>query len=135
MHAETTLLCRCIVNNNLVDCIDMKISISRVFKFRMEHVFIFHFSLPFIDPFKVRRKIVHEFSSSFNAFDIIECGVQILMDETDGSNNLESMVFNEASESEEEDIANDGDYVSVSRKHPRTMIFTNLKWGMQRQHL
>ncbi|CAL9238538.1 unnamed protein product [Arabidopsis halleri] len=82
------LLCRCRVVGNLVNSINIKFVLSDVCKHRMEHLFIFHITNPmsfFFYPSS--REIVLEFSSIDQYFDIIECGVQILTDETDGNNN------------------------------------------------
>lgn len=116
---------------------------------------IFNISLPFIDPSEVSRKIVLQFKSS--DFDIIECGIQILRDETNGNKFWESgngdsdeeeasdkeddkegyeSESGEASKEKDLDIGDNGDYESVSRKRPReTMMITNLKWGIKRLRL
>ncbi|CAL9238544.1 unnamed protein product [Arabidopsis halleri] len=83
------LLCRCRVIGSLVNFTDITFVLSDVCKYRMEHLFIFYildmFPMPFFYP--PSREIVLEFSSQFQDFNIIECGVQILKDETDGNKN------------------------------------------------
>ena len=142
---ELELLCRCKVIGNSVNSTDMKFNLFRVSEYRTKHLLIFHSSLTFIDASEVSRKIVLEFTSKNHVLDIIECGVQILTDESDGSNNESDEASDkesdcesgeassnkeddeesyksqsrEASEEKDEGISDDGNHESLSRKRKR----------------
>ncbi|XP_023644343.1 disease resistance protein ADR2 [Capsella rubella] len=145
------LLCRCIVIGNSVHSTDIKFILHDVYKYRMEHLFIFHildiYPSPFFSPSS--REIVLEFSSIGQVFDIIECGVQILTEEPDINNNegsgdeddlWDTHVFDELSDKEEkddhsvaskdkdEDVTEDSNLESMSKKRTMTSTTTtNLK--------
>jgi hypothetical protein len=84
------LLCRCIVISNSVNSTDKEFVLTDVYKYRMEHLFIFHMVNPVSFFYPSSREIVLEFSSIHKHFDIVECGVQILTDETERNNNVGS---------------------------------------------
>ncbi|ESQ46284.1 hypothetical protein EUTSA_v10000023mg [Eutrema salsugineum] len=79
------LLCRCRFIGHLINSTDIKFVLSDVSKNRMEHLLIFQIlNMPSFNPSS--RGIVLEFISRYKDFDILECGVKILTDETEKSN-------------------------------------------------
>ncbi|CAE5962290.1 unnamed protein product [Arabidopsis arenosa] len=82
---DPRVLCRRIRKGYLYPIEDLARGISRS---QTKHLFIFH-----SDSFdkhiwlEVSKEITFKFSSKYQDFDIFECGVQILTDETFGSNN------------------------------------------------
>ncbi|CAL9237577.1 unnamed protein product [Arabidopsis halleri] len=82
---DPRVLCRRIRKGYLYPIEDLPCGISRS---QTKHLFIFH-----SDSFdnniwlEVSKEITFKFSSKYQDFDIFECGVQILTDETFGSNN------------------------------------------------
>ncbi|AAG26935.1 disease resistance protein [Arabidopsis thaliana] len=72
------------------DSVNSKLQKPHLFIFHSCLPFIFHSCLPFI--FDISN-IMLEFSSEYKDFDILECGVQILTDETDERNIWGSLVF------------------------------------------
>ncbi|KAL1221162.1 Disease resistance protein ADR2 [Cardamine amara subsp. amara] len=117
-HMMRHLVCRCKVIGDSVNSTGMKIPIKEL---QTEHLCIFHIVLR---PSEVRRKIVLEFSTTYfltemwlpkmadvlgdTNFGMIECGVQILTDETIRNSNGESgdedncSDFRDAHESDDE---------------------------------
>lgn len=63
----------------------MLVYVGEVYKFWREYLFVFDFWFLEFYLFDMSREIVFELSSNFNDFDIIDCGVRILIDEN-GSN-------------------------------------------------
>lgn len=78
---ELGLACHCRVIGDSVKSASEDFQLQTVYTFQTEHVFIFDISFPLIFN---GRKIMLKFFGGYAR--IIECGVQILMDETDGSN-------------------------------------------------
>ncbi|EOA34889.1 hypothetical protein CARUB_v10022473mg, partial [Capsella rubella] len=83
---NSKLLCRCTVIGNSRKSAAKTFRPKTVSGFQAEHLFICLISLPSIDPSEISRKIELHFSSKDRDFDIIECGIQILADNTDGNN-------------------------------------------------
>ncbi|KAL1225318.1 Disease resistance protein RML1B [Cardamine amara subsp. amara] len=75
-YSSSEVLCHRIAQGDLRSAY-----VGNVSEFRREHLFIFHSRSLYIDPSEVGREIAFEFSSKFQDFDIMECGVQFLTDE------------------------------------------------------
>ncbi|KAL1225469.1 Disease resistance protein ADR2 [Cardamine amara subsp. amara] len=110
-----------IVPEVLCRCIDIDLPWIYPKYLETEHLLIFHSRFPFIDPSEVSKKIVLQFRNSRLDFVIIECGIQILRDETYGNNYGESGSEDDdsdLSDTDESDEASDDkeDYVSESGK-------------------